>query len=293
MLRSVLGCVLVLSFFAAACKPATTSPPASTPPTDEAAFDPDAGVSGKLPAAEIQPPQDGWWKSARPCPQGTKLVEKQLPPVTEGEQPVESQAFQCERPDGTEHGAHTLLLDGEVSLSGWYKDGFQHGHQRSSSKAASRTDDAAYDEGMGIGTWKSREGELVTTKEHRVAGQIWFTQRLADGTRVAEGLLVDGQREGAWSFGDGSDQRTVRYEAGKAEGGSSITGHAECDAGVQRWRRCLDTKRGAERYAMAEWLSFYVLAWERAPLAGDGVATCAMHMPLLAKQLEAYGCAAD
>ncbi len=290
MIRSALGCLLALSALAA-CKPATTSPPSSPPRTAGAAFDPEAGVSGKRSAAEIQPPQGEWWKSARPCPQGTELAEKRLPPDVQLGRAVDSQAFQCVRQDGTEHGPHTLLLDGKVSLVGWYKDGFPHGQQRSFTTNPAG-DDAVYDEGVGIGTWTSREGELVTTKEHRVAGQIFYTQRLADGSRVAEGLLVDGLREGRWIFGDGADQRTVAYAAGKPEGGSSITGHAECDAGIERLHACLATQKAAMRYQMADWLSFYVLSWERTPRAGDGTPMCVSHLPILDQQLEAYGCAA-
>lgn len=206
---------------------------------------------------------------------------------------MESQTFRCERPDGTQHGAHTLLLDGEVALTGYYKNGEQHGHLRSTSATPPSHSDSLYDEGIGVGTWRATEGEVVTIKEHREGGEIHFTQRTADGRRIAEGVLVDGLRQGPWIFGEGEEQRTTSYDAGTAEGATGITGDVECDAGVQRWRECLAPKRGATRYQMADWLSFYVLIWERVPEAGDGRPMCVAYMPLLAQQLAAYGCAAS
>lgn len=296
MTRPMLPCVVCSVLLVVGCKPEpSTNAPAARAAPAGAVLDPDAAVTADVPPEQIGLPPAGWWKLARPCPQGTKLVELQpSQELSDLGASHERPTFQCQRPDGTVHGPSTLLYDGQVLSSGYYRDGERHGHQgRPESKpGAGDGSDAVYDHGVGIGTWHDRDGDRVLVKEHRGPGRIYFTERNAAGARRMEGLLVEGVRTGPWIFGDGADERTVVYTEGVAAGDSSITGVAECDAAVARWRRCQDTKQGGRRYEMAEWLASYIWFWELVPeLNGRNEPQCVSVMPLVGQQLEAYGCA--
>jgi hypothetical protein len=292
MKASMLVCAVLV---VAACRPDGPATTPQTTPSARAEFDPDAAVADRLAAEEVGPPPDGWWKTARPCPQGTKLVELQPPPeANEFAVSHEMPSYQCQRPDGTIHGGSTMLIDGVVASTTFYRNGGRHGHggQPESSARPGESSTTLFDDGVGIGTWRERRGDNVIIKEHRGPREIYFTERTASGERRQEGLVVDGVRTGAWIFGTGADERRVVYTEGKPAGADSVTGVAECEAGVQRWRKCLDTKQGADRYDMAEWLASYVWMWELVPvLHGHDEPQCVTMMPLVGKQLEAYGCA--
>ncbi|HWB78452.1 MAG TPA: hypothetical protein VG755_25980, partial [Nannocystaceae bacterium] len=233
------------------------------------AFDPDPAMNGVLPPEQIEPPPDGWWEAERPCPLGTALVE------FEGHAPDRDRpgtfafpSIECRRPDGTKHGPSTTFnLGGEPMRTGYYRNGFKHGREQTFTPY-DELSQVYYDEGVGIGTWRTGTADKVTVSEHRGEGQIYVT-RHEHGRVVEEGLYLDGLRHGRWAYADGAQDRVVEFEHGLADGNTLLSPIPECDAFARRWHRCLLGKHGGERYEMATVLSVFIHIWEMPALPNE------------------------
>jgi hypothetical protein len=274
---------LLLAFVVAcANKPSASTTNSAESPKRVASFAANPAVNGALEPEQIAPPPDGWWESERPCPAGTSLVDDEGIPIDRknGEKVFMLPKVECRRADGTKHGPSTTFgRDWIRLLNGHYRNGFQHGVWESfyGARKPEDVDRYLYDEGVGIRTWRTVHMDTVTVKEHRGEGEIYITEH-KNGRLVEEGLQLDGLRHGPWVLGDGAEQRTVEYDHGKASGSVTITGTPECDAFVERWQRCLRTKKGGERYEMAEQLVTLLAVW---PLADH---------PVLAKKSTGPAC---
>jgi hypothetical protein len=170
--------------------------------------------------------------------------------------------IRCVLPDGKPHGPHSTLGGEGVLYAGYYRNGFKHGRWASPGgpTTPSEPNVELYDEGVGIGTWTVTTRDRIIVLAHRSETEIHVTER-EGRRRVEEGSYVDGMRHGRWIFGEGRAERTVVYEHGKTDGVASMTGFAECDAFVERWHRCLQSKRGGESYEMAFELRVWLDTW--------------------------------
>ena len=287
--RIVVGFVLLAS-----CSPAPSRPRTRASQAVLATFDANPAVNGVLEPAEIEPPPIGWWEAERPCPNGTSLVVIEGSPLDrEHPERFALPSIHCSRPDGRKHGPSTAFtFNGDPLANAYFRDGHLHGkvHSYYDAKHPDDVDVSVYDEGVGIGTWRTVHHDTVTVTEHRGEGVIYKTEH-EKGKLVEEGMLVDGLRHGRWIFGDGAHERIVEYDRGKTKGSAALTGIDVCDAFVDRWLRCLQTKKGAERYEMASLLALIVSMWDSPVLAkGRDGPICVTHARNTADQFDAHAC---
>jgi antitoxin component YwqK of YwqJK toxin-antitoxin module len=198
--------VLVLTWVAACGSqpsgPKTTQldPPATPPPVEPIAIA-DAGIVDAAP-----PP------SKLVCDPGTSVIAAPAPEPT----------WLCAKPDGTKHGRFiTLFPDGEIAISGLYKDGLLDGAWERKHPNGAIAERGTYANAMKHGTWTqfAPSGKQLGTYEMAMGTGVerrWFD----DGTLYSEISFKAGLEHGPAKLytEDGTIITSSQFENGKLDG---------------------------------------------------------------------------
>lgn len=264
--------------------PASEAPPASTSTPAPAAV---AAADG------VKPP--------RLCPTGTTQT---------GDAPPEATELWCARPDGTRHGAYVAYFPvGGKRVQGMFDDGKEHGVWQEYFDGGALRAERSYDHGRATGKWHTyfREGNVATETTHISDDEQHLTEFRSDGSRLREGPLRGGARNGTWRewSSDGTLEVTDYLDGkpGKTPGGSTTTttesgfakvGIAECDEYIDKYTQCIRDKVPAPaRAQMEEAMTASAKAWQEAALgpARGGLATaCKAALDAARQATTAMGC---
>lgn len=230
---------------------------------------------GRRGATVSTAPDAGAPTQAPTCPAGTTAA---------GAAPPRGLSAWCVDANGRQHGpAVEWFDDGTHRSHGAYEHGRRHGPWRSYYVGGQVRAQREYREGQAFGTWTTyfADGSVATSLVHRGADEVHVTEYAPGGHKVAEGKLVAGVRDGAWTDWDpsGQAQRSL-WVRGVVQAGASAAyakiGVAECDDYLERFGRCVDQHMPADqRPAMRDALTQTHKAWLEAAAgpAREGLAT--------------------
>ncbi len=226
------------------------------------------------------------------CPQGT--AEQR-----EGEEPTRRW---CARPDGTMHGP---VIEGgtggQVLLRGEYRDGRKHGDWQAFYDGGQLRSEEHYDGGKPGGSWLTyfADGKRSTERLHKPDGTVAFRSFRPDGSKLRQGVLVEGVEHGEWTDWDPAGKATVsQYDHGRvvSQGGGypSVIGIPECDEYIAKYMRCIaDKVPESARQPMNDAMTATIQAWREAangPAREGLAASCKAAGEAAAAATTAMGC---
>lgn len=208
----------------------------------------------------------------------------------------------CARPDGTMHGPVVEAgAGGQVMLRGEYRDGGKHGDWTTFYDGGQARSEEHYDAGKPRGTWVTyfADGKHSTERLHKPDNTVAFRSFRPDGSKLRQGVLVDGVEHGEWTDWDPTGKATVsQYDHGRvvAQGGGypAVVGVPECDEYIAKYTRCIaDKVPESARQPMNEAMQATIQAWREAangPGRDSLVAGCKAAGEAAASAMQSMGC---
>lgn len=205
----------------------------------------------------------------------------------------------CVRADGKRHGpVLEVFPEGGKRLEGAYVDGKKHGDWREFYVGGTVRTEEHYDHGKPVGTWIEyfADGTHAIERLQRDDGLVALRSFRPDGSKLRQGVLVDGAEDGDWIDWDAAGTATTTtWDRGRK---GSVTappiGIAACDEYVERFKRCMmDKVPEPARAGMQQALDATVKGWKDAAAGPNAAAlesSCRMANDAARQAMSAMGC---